>query len=518
MKSNNTTNYNFLKNFKPELFKLAEKMEEDLLATPVSILAYATRFLEYILYDIAKDNNHQVNRESGFVNNIYELIQLDYLEYYLGDLMIKAYVFRNKSIHNTNIVRALKDDKKTAQEMNRRLFDIADVYYKNLTNNYEEHLYVEPAFDEEDESEISTIIKQDKAFDKCIVCGESTKFSKSNFCQEHDKLLNYREVLTKIITNIGTDSLFRKTDFSYGFKDQLINDLIAMDVFERIGNDFKINKKNLDDLFILTDKFMDIDGFLSEFAKGYIKNPELSKFYLSDEYPYCEVSKRVGEYYAKNMVELMENGFSYQNALMHIGNKKLILNKWYDDKKSDFIDGLNDELFIKYNELLIEYFFKQMQNNKHPAISKDKIEFWSQYFEGFAENLDDLISEKQMDSFMQTYRRNSSKEQALSQTSITEDELERYMSKNDDANKRFKEETERRKRLMLVCIDDGLNFEEALEKSKLVDKVQLFQQYKNITSLNRVVLDSFINKIEIGKSDSNSETRPIKIDWKLYAK
>ena len=58
----------------------------------------------------------------------------------------------------------------------------------------------------------------------------------------------------------------------------------------------------------------------------------------------------------------------------------------------------------------------------------------------------------------------------------------------------------------------------ALEKSKLVDKVQLFQQYKNITSLNRVVLDSFINKIEIGKSDSNNETRPIKIDWKLYAK
>lgn len=197
MTSKNTTNYKFLKNFKPELFKLAEKMEEDLLVTPISILAYATRFLEYILYDIAKDNKYKVNRESGFVNNIYELIQLDYLEYYLGDLMIKAYVFRNKSIHNTNIVQSLKDDKKTSHEMNRRLFDIADVYYKNLTNNYEEHTYIEPALADEDESEISTISRQDKVFDKCIVCGESTKFSKSNFCQEHDNLLNYREVLTK---------------------------------------------------------------------------------------------------------------------------------------------------------------------------------------------------------------------------------------------------------------------------------------------------------------------------------
>ena len=57
-----------------------------------------------------------------------------------------------------------------------------------------------------------------------------------------------------------------------------------------------------------------------------------------------------------------------------------------------------------------------------------------------------------------------------------------------------------------------------LERSKLVDKVQLFQQYKNITTLNRVILDSFINKIEIGKSNSETKNRPIKIDWKLYAK
>ena len=33
-----------------------------------------------------------------------------------------------------------------------------------------------------------------------------------------------------------------------------------------------------------------------------------------------------------------------------------------------------------------------------------------------------------------------------------------------------------------------------------------------------VVLDSFINKIEIGKLDSDNKTKPIKIDWKLYAK
>ena len=56
------------------------------------------------------------------------------------------------------------------------------------------------------------------------------------------------------------------------------------------------------------------------------------------------------------------------------------------------------------------------------------------------------------------------------------------------------------------------------DKAKQIDKVQLFEQYKDITELNRVILDSFINRIEIGKIDhTNNDTRPIKIDWKLYA-
>ena len=541
MASKNTTNYNFLKNFRPELYKLAVKMEEDLLITPISILAYGTRFLEYILYDIAKDNNYKVNRESGFVNNIYELIQLDYLEYYLGDLMIKAYVFRNTSIHNTDITISLKDDKKTAHELNRRLFDIADVYYKNVTNNYEEHVYIEPTLINDEKKEISPITRQVKNFDKCIVCGESTKFSKSNFCQYHDNLLNYREVLTKIITSKGTDSLVKKTDFSYAFKDQLIKDLISLEVFQRIGNDFKINKQNLDDLFILTDKFMEIDEFLSEVCNGYIKNPEISKFYLSNEFPYAEVSKRIGEFYAGKMIDLMENEFSYEKALLNIGNKKHILNKWYDDKKSDFINGLNDELFEKYNELLIENLFKQLENNGQPTIGNDKIEFWSQYYEGFDDKLDEILSKKQLSSFMEMFKRNTSKKQVLNQINITEAELDNYMSKNDDAKRQFGEEIERRKRLMLVCIDDGLNFEEALEQSKLdindymksreefldcdcnefYDKLsqKLMRKYLNLRRIGKTT-DEISQKLTIPKSEIETwhENELFKQFWYDYEK
>lgn len=90
----NSGNYNFLKYIKPDLYELCLKMEEDLLVTPISMLAYSTRFLEYILYDIAKSKGYKVDTDIGFVNNIYELIKLDYIKFSFGDLLIKAYVFR----------------------------------------------------------------------------------------------------------------------------------------------------------------------------------------------------------------------------------------------------------------------------------------------------------------------------------------------------------------------------------------------------------------------------------------
>lgn len=55
------------------------------------------------------------------------------------------------------------------------------------------------------------------------------------------------------------------------------------------------------------------------------------------------------------------------------------------------------------------------------------------------------------------------------------------------------------------------------DKSKQVDRVKLFEQYKDISELNKVVLDAFVTKIEIGKIDSQTSERPINIEWNLYS-
>ena len=467
MKAINTTNYNFLKNFRPELYKLAVKMEADLLIAPISILSYGTRFLEYILYDIARLNNYKVNKDSGFVNNIYELIQLGYLEFYLGDLLIKAYVFRNTSIHNTEITKALKNDKKDAFELNKRLFDIADVYYKNLTNDYEDHPYIEPNMNVKSKKEsFSTIIKQEKNFNNCIICGESTIRTKSNFCTECDNLLNYREVLTKIITKKGTNVLLNRDDFDYGLKDQLIKDLINQGILEKVGNNYNIVNDELDKYYKVTDEFMEVDKFLQEFTEGHVKDPLNSEFYLSNDYPYSNVSNRINEFYIAELISIMENGFSQKYALEQIDVTESNLNYWYEDKKSDFVNGNKDRLFIQYNKLLIKDLFRLIEKGNPLTVEDDMIEFWSKYFTGFSEKLSKKLIKQKLKAFVELFKGGHSKREALSQVELTCEEFDEAISIHKVLADEYYDELEKRECCLLDYLKEN-SLAESLKKSNM---------------------------------------------------
>lgn len=502
MKTNNTTNFIFLKDFKPELFKLAVNMEEDLLVTPISMFAYATRFLEYILYDIARLNNYEVNRDIGFVKNINELIQLGYLDNYFGDLLIKAYIFRNTSIHNTEITKALKNDKKDAFELNKRLFDIADIYFKEKTHENEEHIYFEPTsqenfveFEEQinesknfteqktvSESQIyskndvklennrlidkiyldfkidaSLTIKQEKIFDKCIICGKSNKMTESNFCNDCESLLNYRNFLVKIAEEKERGNLLENDSFDHEFMNQLIDDLLNIDVLKSDENRFNINLNGFKDFISLTDKFMVIDQFLIDVINGDV-NPYKSHLYSCTEYPYRQISQIVIEHHISELIKLLENGYSQKNALNHVDINQSILNNWYMDKKSEFIKGYKDSLFIRYNELLIDISIKLILQNKSLGSNRYKIDFWKDSFAEYLDKISQNLTGDQLENFQEVFKINDSKKVQLkagnNQSNVPQDS-------NID-----KVEIEKRKKLMLKYIED-FNFKVALKKSKL---------------------------------------------------
>ena len=55
-----------------------------------------------------------------------------------------------------------------------------------------------------------------------------------------------------------------------------------------------------------------------------------------------------------------------------------------------------------------------------------------------------------------------------------------------------------------------------IDKQKQEKNVELFEKYKNIKELNRVVLDEFVKRIEVGKINPETSERNIKIEWNFY--
>lgn len=387
MTSINTTNYNFLKNFRPELYKLTVKMEEDLLIAPISILAYSTRFLEYILHDIVKEYNYDINKKAGYVEKILELNRFGYKYPDFAQLLIDAYIARNHSIHNYDISKSLKEDKRIAFELNETLFHIADVYYKNITKDNEVHIYKEPELISESQKRT---IKQDIKDNNHYIKPKSIKKSQKD--------------------NVKKDK-----------NDSLTENKLIIEPQNKFSNEEKQES---------------------------IKNP------------YGQNLESIDESAINEFVKFLEEGYSQQSALKHVGINQKILNDWYMNKKSEFLNGYKDSLFIKYNELLIDNSIKSLVENKGLGNNGPKVEFWMQYFEEFINESSKDLSENQLKAFRLVFKKNTPKKDKP-----VDDK--KQSSKNISVKSNInKEELEKRQNLMLEYIDK-FNFKVALKKSKL---------------------------------------------------
>lgn len=389
MTTKNTTNFKFLKDEKPELYELALKMEEELLISPVSMLAYSTRFLEFILHDLANKYHYNANTKLGFVEKVNELIRFKHLDnnldYNLPQLLIDAYNDRSYAIHNHHIEESLRNDESIAFRLNETLFYVADAYYKKITGNKdEEHFYTKPE-----------------------LAIEST----NDFLDSKNHSLDYGHV-------------------SYSKP--------------------KSAKKSKEVKTVKRD-----NGHVSE-PKSINDSSSIKKQWYVPK----QDSQGIDENEIRKFVTLLEEGYSPQNALKHVDIAQPILNNWYMDKKSEFVDGNKDELFIRYNELLIDNSIKLITENRSPGNVSQKLEFWMQYFEEFIDEKSQSLTEDQLRLFKIVFRKNTPKKD---KTSITKEYDRKISVKPSPIDKK---ELEKRVELMLKYIE-RYNFKVSLKKSKL---------------------------------------------------
>lgn len=499
MTSFNSKNFDFLCFDYPELYAICYDMENNFVKAPVSIYVYATRFLEYLLHDIAKKCKKVVNQDKSFADNINNF-KMSGLNDNLAAHLISAYEFRNE-IHKRD--KSLKEDEKDAFELHRELFDIANLY---CPNDYEIRNYTNPlsvdkptkenSSIEETKKETKTVIRQKKLFNNCIICGSPNKASKSNFCKDCDKLLNYRSVLSKIIDERGKDSTISKYYFEDSSEKELMDYLISENILKNITDLYYLDKENLENFLNLTEEYTKIDEFLFDLKKDRIKNPTKSKFYANDKSHYGQVSKIIDEYSIDKQIKSLKQGYSLSSELKD----------WYDEKKSDFIEGNVDKKFVELNEVLIEEYFNLFEINGHDSEYDSFIDFWLEYF---------------LDKFPQKYKKyknmqkrllllniqNLSFEESLEKSKLKISDLEKDKNNflNGNRNDFYQKLIETLIIRYLNCRENGFSTDEicselSIEKSEIelwLDN-ELFEEFKNRYSKIRLKL--FEQSIKDNKS------------------
>lgn len=407
MTSKNTTNFKFLEEIRPELYELAVRMEEDLLVTPVSMLAYATRFLEYILHDVADENNYDVNTKAGFVDKVNQLIRFDYLSNSrhnnLPQLLIDAYNDRSYSIHSHKIRKSLKEDENLAFKLNETLFYIADAYYKKLTGNDEEHIYIKPGKAERDFK--SKTDEKSKKYPINILNKDEKDFKKDIL----PKSKPVNEYKGESVNAINEDEYAFKNDISHKSEPVEESSTAEKDESKHIQHQ---NSRNYDE-------------------------------------------SEIGEF-----LELLKNGYSEKNALKHVDVNQTIVNDWYMDKKSEFLNGYKDELFVKYNELLIENTIKSISENDSAGGNRGKLEFWIENFDEYISHLAQDLTGEQLKVFQLIFKRNTPKR--INKNLVDDKPVKKIPIKANIDEK----ELERRMQLMLDYIEK-YNYNMALKKSRL---------------------------------------------------
>ena len=66
--------------------------------------------------------------------------------------------------------------------------------------------------------------------------------------------------------------------------------------------------------------------------------------------------------------------------------------------------------------------------------------------------------------------------------------------------------------IIIKSIDNEIEFYKKKEIATN-DNKKIFSKYKTLESLNRVIIDEFIDKIYIGKLNEETNTRDIQIKW-----
>ena len=207
---------------------------------------------------------------------------------------------------------------------------------------------------------------------------------------------------------------------------------------------------------------------------------------------YCEICGKIFQrnvaYSSKGKIYYLECK-SRKQAHIDCDNKKSLR---IDQLEELIKNGINNQLELYYNQDTLDNLNAKQNNIDIRVTYNSKIDTLNEEKKNLENNI-----EKKNEYYQQLYEDKIEKVISESEFQTLRERYNVDIEKNSSRIKLIKEEIE-------------------LLEQKLMNvesKVNIFEKYRHIDELNKVIIDEFIDTIKIGKYDEETNEREISIEW-----
>lgn len=527
------SNFDFLKNYDDDLYRLGNKIEDSISTSPAAVKTYATPFLERVLKLLMANSSQKFNSRNTFYYMLDAVYREGIIAYNFKQKIYSAYKLRNR-IHD-HVEEMEKSEFLIAQQLHKQLFYISKKLYRDFSTNYDDFTGV-PSFKpieidtSDDELELikipdfSEVI--DISYDYCVICGEPNHSNYSLCCEKCNRVIDNANNFISIRNNFGKNAEFTKEDLiDYGlaeaYANQLINTMVREKMLNVKGRFITFNNIHLDDYLKKIDNYIKICELITQFREDKItpKDMKETSEYKQGKFkqePFYQLYKILNEEIVKKFEQDILTTENISSSIEYTTISQKQLNRWYKIQLAKFnMDDFN-ESFVIYNRLLMDEYLHLKSKGMFDKdirieldISDEVYNFWLDNFKEFIIQLTDI----KKDLIIKGYSEDKTPLEVLQQAGITQKEYREIKKdstfKNDEFSQALYLEIESRKERLLTNLkSNDLKTSCKLSKIYIHDFYKWYDDadidsyfYKNSTE---ILMDKYLNERKKGKTKEES--------------
>lgn len=523
------SNFDFLKDYDNDLYKLGNRIEENVNASPAAVKTYATPFLEHVLKLLLEKIGRKYNSRKDFYYQLDAVYREGKINYSFKQKIYGAYQLRNK-IHD-NIEEMERSEYLIAQQLHKNLYNIAKKMYRDFSPAYDPFMGVpefKPIEVEKSTEELELIEIPDFSevieinYDYCIICGEPNHSNYSLCCEKCNRVMDNANNFITIRNTFGSDARLTKEDLiEYGIPEGYVNQLVNSMVRERMldvkGRYITFNNMHLDEYLSKIDNYIAVCELITKFREdkmsaGEIKETREYRLGSRKELPFYQFYKITNREIIKKFENDLVTTRDLWKSIEYTTITEDQLERWYKRQLGHYRRGERNGPFIVFNDLLIGEYLDLKRCGELESdikaqlnITDEIYDFWIVYDKRFTSK----IKEINIELLSEAITAGKTKSEVIEYAGVTLREYEDLIKVSDFNDTEFsrlrKREIESRKRqfikylfnydLPIACKKAKITLEDFYDYYEEYDVESDF--YKKST---RMLMDKYLFQRKRGKT------------------